>query len=88
MNMNTIINKNEIINIVQEIDVAGAIEKAFTEYSKGNSVVPPVGELLFDNPPGEMHIKYGYIKNQKYYVVKIASGFYKNTELGNHTFEE
>jgi ornithine cyclodeaminase len=25
-------------------------------------VVPPVGELLFDDPPGDVHIKYGFIR--------------------------
>jgi ornithine cyclodeaminase len=29
-----------------------------------------------------MHIKYGYIHSDPYYVVKIASGFYQNEALG------
>jgi ornithine cyclodeaminase len=44
--------------------------------------VPPVGELLFEKPKGDAHIKYGYIKNDDYYVIKIASGFYENSKLG------
>jgi ornithine cyclodeaminase len=58
------------------------IEEGFIAYSSGQAVVPTVGELLFENPPGETHIKYGYIKQQTYYVVKIASGFYENAKLG------
>ena len=38
-------------------DLIPAIEAAFASYSAGRSVVPPVGELLFDDPPGEVHIK-------------------------------
>ena len=52
----------------------------FDEYSKGNSVVPPVGYLAF--PDGECHVKYGYIKGDPYFVVKIASGFYRNVAKG------
>ncbi len=55
-------------------------ERNFDEYSKGNSVVPPVGYLAF--PDGECHIKYGYIKGDPCFVVKIAAGFYGNVAKG------
>ena len=74
--------KEQILKCLDNIDLINSIEKGFVEYSRGNSVVPPVGELLFENPPGDVHIKYGYIKNQDNYVVKIASGFSKNENLG------
>ena len=45
-------------------------------------MVPPVGELVFENPPGDTHIKYGYIKSDDYYVIKVASGFYQNIKMG------
>lgn len=80
--MPTIINLKEITSIVNNIDVIAAMKEGFIQYSNGNSIVPPVGELLFKNPPGDVHIKYGYIKNQDFYVIKIASGFYENTQLG------
>jgi ornithine cyclodeaminase len=80
--MPTIIKLKEITSIVNELDVITAMKEGFIQYSNGNSVVPPVGELLFDNPPGDVHIKYGYIKKQDFYVIKIASGFYENTNLG------
>jgi ornithine cyclodeaminase len=41
-----------------------------------------VGELVFDDPPGDVHIKYGYIKNDDYFVIKVASGFYGNVAFG------
>tara|TARA_B100000902_G_scaffold400056_1_gene475305 strand:- start:17480 stop:18433 length:954 start_codon:yes stop_codon:yes gene_type:complete len=74
--------KDQILKCLDNIDLIKSIEIGFIEYSKGNSVVPPVGELLFNNPPGDVHIKYGYIKSQDNYVVKIASGFSKNENLG------
>ena len=80
--MTTILKLPEIKSLLGNIDVVSAMEEGFVEYSNGNTVVPPVGELILDNPKGEVHIKYGYIKNGEYYCVKIASGFYGNPELG------
>jgi ornithine cyclodeaminase len=80
--MATIINLKEIEAIIKNVDVIAAIEEGFIQYSNGNTVVPPVGELLFEKPKGDAHIKYGYIKNDDYYVIKIASGFYENVKLG------
>ncbi len=80
--MATIIKLKDMHSIVEDIDIISAMEEGFIEYSNGKTVVPPVGELLFDNPKGETHIKYGYIKDDDYFVIKIASGFYENPKLG------
>lgn len=77
-----IITKPEIIEILNKNQFEDRLIKGFISYSKKEAVIPPVGELLFKNPPGDVHIKYGYIINEKYYVVKIASGFPKNNEMG------
>ena len=74
--------KEQILKTLKNINLLESIERGFVEYSRGNSVVPPVGELLFNQPPGDVHIKYGYIKNQDNYVVKIASGFSENYKAG------
>lgn len=58
------------------------MERSFTAYSSGTATVPPVGTLTFDEPPGDVHIKYGYLQDSPYYVIKIASGFYDNPKLG------
>jgi len=64
------------------LDLVGAMEDAFVSLSRGECVIPPVGELVFDEPPGDVHIKYGYIRGAEFFVVKIASGFHRNLELG------
>lgn len=79
--MTKIFTLDQIKNALKAIDLIPLIEEGFVEYSKGNLIVPPVGELLFHDPPGDVHIKYGAIKNDDYYVIKIASGFSKNQEL-------
>ena len=80
--MSTILKIDEIKSLLKEVDINDAMEIGFKAYSNGQSIVPPVGELLFNNPPGDVHIKYGYILNDDYYVIKIASGFYENPKLG------
>jgi len=76
-----IVDLSKIKSILPKVDLINEIEKGFVAYSNGEVVVPPVGELSFNSPPGDVHIKYGYIKNDDIYVIKIASGFYKNSEL-------
>ena len=73
---------DEIKTIVRGLDLLPLIKKGFVAYSEGRSVVPPVGELSFKDPPGDVHIKYGYITGDEYYVIKIASGFWNNEQLG------
>jgi len=66
---------------VDKLDVAKYIEDGFVAYSQGRAVVPPVGEMTFEKPPGDVHIKYGYIKEDDYFAIKIASGFYENFKI-------
>ena len=77
-----LIDLQDMKSIVKTLDVIAAMEEGFNKYSNDQTVVPPVGELLFDDPKGDVHIKYGYIKHDDYYVIKIASGFYDNPKLG------
>lgn len=72
----------EIKKALAAVDPLPLIEEGFAAYSRGEVVVPPVGELVFDDPPGDVHIKYGYIKGDDFYVIKIASGFYDNPKHG------
>ncbi len=72
----------EIKKALRSIDPLPLIEDGFVAYSRGRAVVPPVGELVFEDPPGEVHIKYGYVKGGDVYVIKIASGFADNPRRG------
>jgi ornithine cyclodeaminase len=80
--MPEIFNLEHIKEALQGVDVTKAIEEGFVAYSRGEVVVPPVGELVFEDPPGDVHIKYGYIKGDDHFVIKVASGFYDNVKLG------
>jgi len=80
--MTTLYNLEQIKAVMGDLDLSGPIARGFVAYSQGKSIVPPVGELIFTDPPGDTHIKYGYIRGMDYYVIKIASGFYENPKLG------
>jgi len=71
----------EIKAALPSVDLMAEIEQGFVAYSQGRAVVPPIGELIMQDPPGEVHIKYGYIAGDDYYVIKIASGFFENQKL-------
>ena len=72
------LNWDEMKPLIAKMDINDAMRNAFIEYSNGNAVIPPVGELIMQQPPGEVHIKYGYIQGGSHYVIKIASGFPDN----------
>jgi ornithine cyclodeaminase len=77
-----IIGLEEIRVALRGVDLLPGIERAFVAYSSGRAVVPPVGELLLPDVHADVHIKYGYIVGDPYYVIKVASGFYRNPERG------
>ncbi|MBF9194630.1 ornithine cyclodeaminase family protein [Microvirga terrestris] len=78
----TFLNPDEIEERVGNLDVVGLMEQAFAAFSKGEAVMPMPGELLIEDPPGEVHLKYGYFKSGDTYVIKIASGFWNNPAKG------
>ena len=77
-----ILHKDELAQALADTDLTEAIAQGFIAYSEGRAQVPPPGELVFDDPDGEVHLKYGWIEDQPFYVVKIASGFYGNPSKG------
>jgi ornithine cyclodeaminase len=82
MPMPKILKLDEIKRLIEIPQLIQEIEAGFVLYSEDKVVVPPVGFLHFDQPPGDVHIKYGYVTGDDFYVLKMASGFYNNAELG------
>ena len=83
--MSIIYDLAQIKSVLSSIQVVPEIEKGFVAYSEGKAVIPPVGELQFKEPPGETHIKYGYLLDDDFYVIKIASGFFENPASNRYT---
>jgi len=79
--MATVLKLDEIKKLVDIPQLIQDIEEGFVLYSEDRVKVPPVGFLHFDDPPGDVHIKYGFVSGDDYYVLKMASGFYNNPDL-------
>ena len=80
--LTTVLELDEIKRLIDVPQLIQEIETGFVLYSENRVVVPPVGFLHFDQPPGDVHIKYGFVTDDDFYVLKMASGFYNNAELG------
>ena len=80
--MTTVLQLDEIRQLVDVPQLIAELERGFVLYSDGKVNVPPVGFLNFEDPPGDVHIKYGYVLDDDCYVLKMASGFYDNPALG------
>jgi len=83
--MNKIYNLPQIMDVLKSLQPIEEIEEGFVAYSAGKAVIPPVGEMLFKDPPGDTHIKYGYLVDDDYYVIKIASGFFETPSSSRYT---
>ena len=80
--MTNVYTRGAIEKVIAPADVIAAVEAAFVAYSNGEAVIPPVGALEFEEPPGDCHIKYGYLKHGRTFTIKIATGFWRNPERG------
>lgn len=80
--MTKVVPLDAILQALPYVDVIGEIERGFVALSEGKVEVPPVGELLFPDEDGEFHIKYGAIRGDDVFVVKLATGFFNNPRLG------
>jgi len=80
--MATVLSLQEIRSRVDVGALIDEIEAGFVLYSEGRVHVPPVGFMHFDDPPGDVHIKYGGIVGDEVWVLKTASAFHRNPERG------
>jgi ornithine cyclodeaminase len=83
--MSRFYNLTQIKSVLKRLQPIREIEEGFVAYSRGKTEIPPVGEMLFEKPPGDVHIKYGYIVDDDYYVIKIASGFFESPLSSRYT---
>ncbi len=83
--MSKIYNLAQIKDVLKSLQPIQEIEEGFMAYSTGKAVIPPVGEMIFKDPPGDVHIKYGYLLDDDYYAIKIASGFFESPFSSRYT---
>ena len=58
------------------------IRQALEDHAAGIVQSPPPGQLLFESPPGDCHVKFGCRAGAPTFAVKIATGFYDNPRNG------
>jgi ornithine cyclodeaminase len=80
--MTHIYTRAEIDVVLPRVDAVEAIAQGFMAFSRGEVEVPPVGELLFSENAGELHIKFGATHGDDVCVVKLATGFFNNPAIG------
>ena len=80
--MAEVYTRSQLEQAISPAEVIAAMERAFVAYSRGEALIPPVGQMEFNDPPGDCHIKYGYLKAGDTFTVKIATGFWRNPEQG------
>lgn len=79
----------DIKQITKALDIEQNLEKllqiqkqAFIDFSSNLYEVPIPMQLKFHEFTGDCHVKSGFKKDDDLFVIKVATGFYKNTELG------
>ena len=66
-----IISLDQIKQILPKLDLIAEIQQGFQAYSEGRAIVLPVGEMILER--GEVHIKYGFLKHDDHYVIKVLN---------------
>lgn len=73
----------EVIDLKRDLKKLMAEQRqAFIDYSRGVFDIPPPLQLRFPKHDGDCHIKVGFRENDDVFVIKIATGFYRNGDLG------
>jgi len=77
-----IVELPEILDALDEAAALAAVEDGFRRLYRGGVQLAEVAHLNFENPPGDCHVKGGYITGDDVFVFKFATSFYRNPELG------
>ena len=76
-----VVDAGEILAALDEDAAIAAVEAGFKRYSAGQVQVSTVLHLAFAEPPGDCHVKAAAVAGDEVFVVKLATGFYRNPEL-------
>jgi ectoine utilization protein EutC len=74
--------EEEIRDLLSFPEAIAAVETAFGDLAAGRAVMPGVINLDLEDVRGEVHIKSAYLRGRENYVIKVASGFYRNPARG------
>jgi alanine dehydrogenase len=76
-----LLSQKEVGDTLSLSECIGAVEKAYTQFSEGVTLQPPIVSMMMDDRDGEVDVKTGFIAAHNMIGVKVAAGFYKNEVL-------
>jgi ornithine cyclodeaminase len=68
--------------LIDEGQLIEAVTQGLVDLANGSCDAPMPGLLLSQDPPGDCHIKFARSASLDLMIVKAATGFYRNGELG------
>ena len=69
-------------SVVLDMEALEAVEEGFRYLSLGKATVPPILMIPVPEQQGEVDVKTAYIPDLERFAIKIASGFFRNSERG------
>ena len=75
----------ELRTVLKRDDMLRVVRDACIQHAQDNIISAKSGELMFQEPPGDCHIRLGYFRGGQTFVVKLAMGFYENPSKGLET---
>lgn len=76
---------NSLREVLTRHDILRVVRNACVQHAHDKVISAKSGELLFQNPPGDCHIRFGYFRGAPTFVIKVAMGFYENPTRGLET---
>lgn len=80
--MPSIVNLQEIDGLFDRSAIVGSVKAAIISHSLGDVISPMPGQLVFPEADGDCHIKFCRMKGHSSFVIKVATGFYRNPLRG------
>lgn len=77
-----VVGEADIRRAVDLEEAIVAVEEGFTHLAAGEVNLPPVMSLELPESKGELHVKGAHIADASSFVVKLATGFYDNPNIG------
>jgi len=68
----SVIGIDELRPLLNRSRVLAAIRQALIWQAEGNVQSPLPGQLLFDKPHGDCHIKFGHVAGSRTFAIKVA----------------
>ena len=80
--MTRIVELAELQKIFNQTEIIESVRQGFIDHAAGKVITPPPGQLNFNNPPGGCCVKIGSHKDGPFFVIKVATAFHHNSDLG------